>query len=206
MNHTHHRDYMWRLIAVCLTVFIAILIPIYWYAYGPSNFLWLSDIGLFLTAIGLWLDSPLIISMATVGVLFVELAWNVDFFCKLILGSSLAPLGGIADYMFDPSYPLMLRLLSLFHIVTPIIWLTYLKQHGYEKRAFIYFVPAYWIILMTTYFGTNPAYNINWVFIPTLHYFNANVQLAWVILLFIGFPLFIFFPTHYVCAMAFSKK
>ena len=63
---------------ISLTLFIIVLIPVYWKTYGPQNFLWLSDIGLFLTVLALWLKSSLLISMACVGVLFIELLWAND--------------------------------------------------------------------------------------------------------------------------------
>ena len=32
---------------VACTLFICILVPVYWIQYGPGNFLWFSDIALF---------------------------------------------------------------------------------------------------------------------------------------------------------------
>ena len=40
---------------ISYTLFIFILIPVYWTHYGPGNFLWFSDIALFVTAATLWL-------------------------------------------------------------------------------------------------------------------------------------------------------
>ncbi|MFL6824205.1 MAG: hypothetical protein ACJ8FA_16715, partial [Xanthobacteraceae bacterium] len=48
---------------------VPVIAVIYWRAYGPSNFLWLSDIGLALTLAALLSGSRLIASMAAVGVL-----------------------------------------------------------------------------------------------------------------------------------------
>src|SRR3990167_1796461 len=105
------------------TMFVVFLIPVYTYYYGVQNFLWLSDIGLFLTMIALWKQSVLVMSMAAVGMLAVELLWWVDFFAYLFFGINLINLAG---YMFDSTYPLMLRAISLFHIVTPIVWILFL--------------------------------------------------------------------------------
>ena len=60
-------------------IFLLILVPVYWYNYGFANFLWLSDVGLFLTFIGLAYKSRLAMSMALVGVFLYEAAWFVDF-------------------------------------------------------------------------------------------------------------------------------
>jgi len=61
------------------TLFVAILVWMYWRYYGPQNFLWMSDIGLFLTLGAVWLESPLLISVNLCAFLVVELAWNLDF-------------------------------------------------------------------------------------------------------------------------------
>src|SRR5207237_3890877 len=63
-----------------LTAFVAFLVPYYWRHYGPQTFLWLSDAGLFLTVIALWRADRLLISMMAIGVLPLELFWNIDFF------------------------------------------------------------------------------------------------------------------------------
>jgi hypothetical protein len=46
----------------------------------PTNFLYFCDIALFLTLAGLWLDSPLLISMCAVGILAPQALWVLDLF------------------------------------------------------------------------------------------------------------------------------
>jgi len=65
------------------TLFLLVLVPVYWAHYGPKNFLWFSDIALLTTGATLWLESPLLASMMTLAVLLPELAWNLDFFGRL---------------------------------------------------------------------------------------------------------------------------
>ena len=48
------------------TAFVVLLIPIYWYYYGPSNFLWFSDLALFLAVPALWLENPLLALLVVV--------------------------------------------------------------------------------------------------------------------------------------------
>ena len=50
-------------IKVGYTLFLVILVPVYWAHYGPKNFLWFSDIALLTTGAALWLESPLLASM-----------------------------------------------------------------------------------------------------------------------------------------------
>ncbi len=192
----------WRSVKYLSTFFILILIPVYLHYYGPFNFLWLSDIGLFLTVIGLWTHRPIFISMATVGVIITELAWNVDYFYELLTGTTIIRL---SDYMFDSAYPVLLRGISLFHVATPIIWICYLARYGYDRRAFWYMTLLYWIVLLVTYLYTEPSQNIDWVFLPQVYCCLPEfVARAWVVILFVGFPLLLFAPTHYVCTKLFG--
>jgi hypothetical protein len=36
------------------TAFMAVLIPVYWWHYGPTNFLYFCDVALLLTLVGVW--------------------------------------------------------------------------------------------------------------------------------------------------------
>ena len=169
-----------------LTIFSVILVPAYWRYYGVSNFLWLSDIGLFLTVAALWLNSTLLMSIAAVGVLAVELAWCIDFFLVLVFKLHSIKL---ADYMLDTQYPRALRALSLFHCAMPIIWISYFMQHQYDTRALFYFIVLYWLVLCASYFFTDPRENINYVFLRRSR--------MWFFILCAGFPLFVVLPTHF---------
>ena len=180
------------MIKILLTVFLIVLIPVYWKKYGPQNFLWLSDIGLFLTFFALWLHSPLLISMAVIGVLPFEIVWIVDYFYFLIRGRRLL---GVSDYMFDPSLTLFIRSLSLFHIVMPFIWIYFLLNWGYDVKAIWYQTGLFWLALVLTYFFTNPAENINWVFISKVYHWRIRAYL-WLILQCVGIPLIVYLPMH----------
>jgi hypothetical protein len=194
------RSIYWQVTKYLLTVFIMILVPVYAYNYGWQNFMWLSDVGLFLTLIALWLDSVLIMSMAAVGLLVLELIWWVDFFMDLLF--NINPIA-LSDYMFNPSIPIALRIMSLFHIITPIIWVSYIFQFGYHKKAVCYFTPVYWLVLLATYLFTNPEYNINWVSLPLVYGMNVPVAI-WPFVLAIGFPVLVFLPTHFVYCRLFK--
>jgi len=190
----------WSYLRNILTGFLIILIPVYWHYYGFRNFLWFSDIALFLTLLALWLESPLLMSMAAVGVFVLEALWCIDFFTKLIWDKHVNKL---SDYMFNPAYPLTLRALSLFHLVTPIIWLLYLAQYGYDTRALFYFTILYWCIILITRFTTPINDNINWVFLPEVKDMPISSS-VWLLIMLIGIPLCIFLPTHYLFKILFN--
>src|SRR5438270_10963846 len=96
-------------VKIVYSCFMAVLIPVYWHYYGPTNFLYFCDIALFLTLAGLWLDSPLLISMCAVGILAPQALWVLDFVFN-IFG---VPLLGRTPTLFTPETPLLLRGLSL---------------------------------------------------------------------------------------------
>jgi hypothetical protein len=155
--------------------------------------LWLSHLGFFLTIIALLFQQPLFISIACVGLLPQELAWNIDFFYQLFVRSSLF---GFADYMFNVKFPLFLRSLSLFHICLPIIWIWSIVHFGYWRKAALYATVLIWINLTLVYFFTNPADNINWVFMPLAYQWQFVSPFGWLMFLMIGIPVFIIAPMH----------
>ena len=50
------------------TAFMAVLVPVYWHYYGPTNFLYFCDLALLITLVGIWIESPLLVSMCAVGI------------------------------------------------------------------------------------------------------------------------------------------
>jgi hypothetical protein len=176
-----------------LIAFVVVLVPVYWKNYGPGNFLWFSDIGLFLSLFALWFESPLLISIIVLTVLPFEIFWNVDFFYQLISDEELT---GLAAYMFDPSKTKFLRGLSLFHVFLPPIWLWCLHKWGYDKRAFKFSVALGLTALALSYLLTKPEDNINWVFMPKKYGWTWVGLVQWLLLLLVGFPTLVYWPLH----------
>ena len=71
-------------IKLLYTAFTAVLVPVYWREYGPTNYLYFCDIALFLTLVGVWLESPLLLGIPAVGIFLPQMAWCVDFAAVLI--------------------------------------------------------------------------------------------------------------------------
>jgi hypothetical protein len=137
-------------VRILYTIFVIILVPVYWKNYGPENFLWFSDIALFAVGIALWTKSRLLISMMAVGLLILEIGWNIDFFFQLITGRQLIDL---TNYMFDEELSLFLRGLSLFHVFLPAIVIWLLIKWGYEPKALYWQWALAWVVLPLTYFN-----------------------------------------------------
>lgn len=112
---------------------MAVLVPVYWYYYGPTNFLYFCDIALFLTLVGIWKENSLFISVCAVGILHPQSIWVLDFF-GIMVG---VPLTGMTVYMISPGASLFLRGLSLFHDWLPFLLLYLVWRLGYDRRASI---------------------------------------------------------------------
>lgn len=189
-------------IKVAYTLFVLLLVPVYWVQHGPANFLWFSDIALLVTLAALWLEARFLAGMMAVGVLIPEIGWNLDFFTGLLLGHT--PIG-IAAYMFDPELPLYLRALSGFHIVLPplLIWMVY--RLGYAPRAWRAQTLLAWLVLPLSRLVSTPEQNVNWV------YGLGDMRQTWlpdaayVGLLMVLFPLIFYLPTHLVLKRIFRQ-
>ena len=178
---------------IAYTLFICVLVPAYWRFWGPQNFLWFSDIALLTTAVALWLESSLLASMMMLAIALPELAWNADFFGRLLMGRHLF---GLSEYMFDPKRPGWLRALSLFHVVLPIVLVWMVHRLGYDRRAWLFQTLAALVLLPLTFVLTAPAENVNWVYGPGSRPQTALPRLLYLALVMLVFPLGIYLPVH----------
>ena len=177
-------------------VFVPFLIVVYWPRYGPSNFLWLSDIALFFTAAAVIFEAPLLAAMPAVGVLPLEIFWTIDF---MLLGRF-----GLTSYMFDRQYPLWLRGISLFHLALPptIIWM--LWKFGYDPIAFWYQLVLFFVVITVCYLFTDPEKNINWAFGPGEKPQKRISPRLYFALLIVVIPVFVMTPTHFALLWLFG--
>jgi len=175
------------------TAFVAVVLVLWLKHYGWRNLLWFSDIALIGAVPALWLESAPMASVLAVAVLGPEIAWNVDFLLRLLTRRRVI---GLTEYMFEPARPLELRLLSLFHVPLPLVILWMLAAYGYTAAVALpgAVLLAAIVLPASRVFGS-PEANINWSYGP------ARVQtrlapIAYVALLFAGFVLVVFTPTH----------
>jgi hypothetical protein len=185
------------------SAFMVVLIPVYWHYYGPSNFLYFCDIALVLTLVGVWIESPLLISMCAVGILAPQVLWVADFLSNLFG----VPLVGMTDYMFNPESSRFLRGLSLFHGWLPFLLVFLVWKLGYDRRAFVAWTGLAWVLILVCFFFMPPPHpnpgltpvNINYVWGPSDNVAQSWVSPAlWVAGLAIGMPLLLFAPVHFL--------
>lgn len=181
---------------VVYSLFMLILVPYYWTSYGPTNFLWFCDVALLVTLIGIWRESPLLVSTQAVAIVAPQMLWCTDFVLKAVSGTSLA---GLADYMFDPTIPLFVRGLSLFHGWMPFLLLWLVARIGYDRRALWLQTAIAIVVLIATYLlvpsADGPAGNVNRVLERAEWATNLH-PLLWVGLLCVAYPVLIYVPSH----------
>lgn len=178
---------------IAYTLFVCLLVPIYWRQYGLVNFLWFSDIALLVLVPALWLESPLLISMMALAVVLPELAWNVDYFFRLATGVSLI---GLTSYMFDATIPPFIRGLSLFHVALPVLLIWMLSRLGYDGRALLWQTLVAAAVLPLSYFLSNPRENVNWVYGLGEKPQTKVPAPLFVLFLMLLFPVGVYLPTH----------
>jgi hypothetical protein len=198
-------------VKIAYTAFMAVLIPVYWIHYGPANFLYFCDLALFLTLIGVWRESPLLISMPAVGILAPQMLWIVDY----LLNFAGIQLTGMTDYMFDETKPLYLRGLSLFHGWLPLLLLFGVAKLGYDKRAFGAWTALAWSVMLIAFFFLPPpspenadtVANVNYVFgMSSTEPQTMMPAWSWLTLLMVLLPVVMFAPVHVLLKKFFGDR
>ncbi len=192
-------------VKLAYTAFVAVLVPYYWRAYGPTNFLYFCDVALLMALVAVWTERALLASAPAVGILIPQALWIVDF-----LGTAVGmPVVGMTAYMFNPDLTLFTRGLSFFHFWLPLFLLWLLARLGYDRRAFWTWTVLTWVLLPICYFllpapppmeaSPNTPVNINYVY----GFDDKQAQawmppLVWLTLLMVALPLAVFLPTHLI--------
>ena len=97
--------------------------------------------------------------------------------------------------MFDPHIPLSIRLLSLFHVVTPPLLLWAITGLGYDGRGWKYQTLTAWIVVPINYFW-RPEYDVNWARGPFFREQHVVPGLTYLLAYLIVVPISIYYPTH----------
>ena len=177
------------------TAWVLVWAPLYWKHYGAQNFLYFCDLGNLLIALGLWMESRLILSWQAVGLLVFQTLYAVDLITALVL--RIHPIGG-TEYMFDPTIPLPVRLLGLYHLAVPLLLLWAVQRLGYDQNALKYQIFTTGVVVPINYFW-RPEYNVN--FARGIGH-EQHLMPGWLYLLgyLVVALLIVYWPTHWALA------
>ncbi len=186
---------------VAYTLFLAVMVPVYWDSYGPANFLWFCDVALLFTLFAVWTEKPLLASIPAVGIVLPQILWVADFLIALVSGWSPV---GLSSYMFDERIRPFVRGLSLFHGWLPLLLLWLVWRLGYDRRALAWQTVVCWVVLIASFLlvtdlDPDGAGNVNKVFGPA----DESVQtwmprVAWLGVLMAAYPLVLYVPSHFL--------
>lgn len=174
------------------TVWVLVWAPLYWQHYGFQNLLYFCDLGNIFVAVALWTESSLIFSWQATGLLLFQILFTIDLAGAVLSGKHLV---GGTEFMLDAHLPLLVRMLSLFHVVMPPLLLWAIWRLGYDRRGWKMQTLTTWIVVPINYFWRTQA-DVNWArgpfgreqhVVPGLVYLAAYLVLV---------PLLVYWPTH----------
>lgn len=189
---------------LAFSAFVIVIVPYYWVTYTPWNFLYFCDVALVMTLVGLWTESPLLISLPTVGIALPQMLWVVDFLWRMATGGYIT---GMTSYMFDAKIPLLVRGLSSFHGWLPFVLLWLVWRLGYDRRAFGLQSVLAIVLLLVGYFVApapppsaehpNWAVNINYAYgLDDKHPQTSMAPGLWLLLMMVVNIVGFYLPTH----------
>ena len=173
---------------------LAVWLPTYWYLHGPGNFLHLCDVAIILTCVGIWLGSPLLLGSQAVNSLVVETLWCVNvagyalFRTHLIRGT---------EYMFDPATPLWVRLISLYHVVWPVLLVWAVRRVRYDRRSLaLQTILAVPVMIASRY--VEPHRNLNFAVSDPIFRTSLGPAPLHLTVVLVALFVLIYLPTHLV--------
>jgi hypothetical protein len=174
------------------TAWVVVWAPVYWKYYGAQNFLYFCDLGNLFIALGLWMESRLILSWQAVGLLAFQIFYSLDLIVALLTGKHVT---GGTEYMFDPTIPLPVRLLGLYHLAVPALLLWAVRRLGYDQNALKYQILTTCLVVPINYFW-RPEYNVN--FARGIGH-QQHLMPGWLYLLgyLVVAPLLVYWPTDW---------
>lgn len=184
------------------SLWLIVWAPLYWRQYGPANFLFFCDIGNVLIGVALWLESPLIFAWAACGLLLFQTLYCIDLAGALLTHHHI--IGG-TEYMFDPHLSLAIRLLSLFHVVTPPLLLWAIWKLGYDPRGWKFQTVMMWIVVSINYVW-HPELDINWVRGLFFQEQHTMPGFAYLLGYLVVVPICVYLPTHVLLSRLFRDR
>lgn len=183
-------------------LWLLIWLPLYTWEWGWQNMMHVCDVGVIVACLGIWFQNPLLVSSQALNFLLVGILWGLDVGWRLVTGHHL--IGG-TEYMWDTHFALWLRLLSIFHLVLPLVLLWALRVLGHDQRALKLQSSIMAALLILSRFLPR-ALNMNYAFQdPLFHraWGPAPVHLG---VILAGSVILIFWPTHLLLKLVFPVE
>ena len=173
-------------------VWLLVWTPVYWRAWGWQNFFHFCDIAVILGCAGIFAGSRLLISSQCVAAIVPQAIWCFEICWRLATGKVF--FGG-AEYMWDSSVPLFVRMLSLFHVALPVVLVYAVARTGYDRRGFsLQIAIAAGTLVISRAFG--PALNLNYAFVEPLFHRTWGPAAVHLIAVLAFISIVFYLPVH----------
>lgn len=172
---------------------------------GIGSLLFFCNVALFVATAGICLERTMLVSMAAVGVVFVQTLWIIDL---VLTAADVSPLRMTA-FMLSDDLSWFKKSLALFHAWLPFVLLFALSRLGYDVRAFVWWTALTCVLLLVSYLflprppapADNPTLSVNINFVFGLRMGGPQQrmpELAWLFSEMLFLPLALFLPAHLV--------
>ena len=175
-------------------VWVGIWFPLYTWFWGWQNMLHLCDVSVVIACLGLWFRQSLLVSSQALLTPLVGVLWSLDVCWRIVTGHHLV---GGTEYMWDAHYPLLVRLLSCFHIVLPVVLLWALEILGYDRRALALETSITGVLLIFSRL-LSPQLNMNYAFQDPLLHRAWGPAPSHLLVILAGSIAIFFWPMHLV--------
>lgn len=182
-----------RWLKVAFTLWMLFWVPSVALRIGGQNYLWLCNLASFLLLAGLWAENRRLMSMTWLASALVGSLWALD--AGIAWASGWHPIGG-TEYMFDAGIPLSVRLLSLYHLVLPLVAGFGIARLGYDRAALAWVTAMTWAAILAARAFTDPSRNVNWVEGPFGSARSGLPDGVYLALLMLVWPLALYLPVH----------
>lgn len=180
-------------------VFFALWFPAYVVYWSAANLLYLCNLAVVLTCAGLWMGNRLLLSSQAVSTVVIGTLWALDVAWGTATHGRLL-IGG-AEYMWNASYPLWLRLLSFDHVAVPAATLWAIRKVGYDRRAWGFQSGLAAVVLVASRFVA-PELNLNFAQKELVTFHTWGPAPVHLLVLWSALVLMVYWPVHAVLCRA----
>lgn len=171
---------------------VMVWLPAYARVWGWQNFAHFCDVGVFITCLGLWLPSPLLLSSQAVGLTIGCAGWCFEAGWQFM---THRPLFGGTEFLWDSHVALWVRLLSFYHVLAPIVAIYAVQKTGYDPRGFrLQIAIAAALLVIGRVFG--PSQNLNFSFVDPVFHRTWGTAPTHLLMVLAGTVILLFLPAH----------
>jgi hypothetical protein len=174
-------------------LWLAIWIPAYAIHWGWHNFFAFCDMAVILGCLGLATQNSLLVSSQALPTVTVGFLWLADVLTTTFLGKHV--FGG-TEYMFDSRVPLWVRLLSVFHLWLPAVFVLALRRLRFHARALPLQVALTLVLVAAGRFIEGPGKNLNYAYRDPIFHRQLGPVPLHVVALTAGVTVLIYLPSY----------